>query len=166
MYIRIISLAVITTVVLSLMISCANGQVLKLADWYDGSKIAESLDSSGWVPSTNWEKVHYWVAKRNRGYLIINWELTKKTLLQVIQFPQNNKELENAVYAFIGLGVDEIIPNLERVMDSNGSKKLAEAYLNCNNAILYKRAEEWAKTHGYTISSDFYGNKPVSWGGM
>jgi hypothetical protein len=141
-------------------------QILKLADWNDGSKIAESLESSGWVPSSDWEKVHYWVAKRKRGYLIIYWNLTKETLLQVIQSPKNNKELENAIYALVGLGVDEIIPHLERIMDSNGNKQLAEAYLNCNNAILYKRAKEWANAHGYSISSGFYGHHPVSWGGM
>ena len=140
--------------------------ILKLADWDGGNKIAESLESSAWIPSSDWEKVHYWVAKRKRGYLVIYWDTTKKTLLHVIQSPKNRKELENAVYALVGLGIDEIIPQLERIMDTYGTKELAEAYLNCNNAILYNRAESWAKARGYSISSGFFGQHPVSWGGM
>lgn len=137
-----------------------------MANWENGGDIADALTASGWTPETEREMVLYWVAKRKKGQLVINWDTSQKVLLEIIRNPNNREALSNAVYALVGLGIDEILPVLKNIMETSGSENLAESYLNCSNVILYNSAKKWAASNGYRIKSGYFGSKPVSWGGM
>ncbi len=69
----------------------------------------------------------------------------------------------NTLYAFIGIGKEEIIPELIEKLNTVGNKTTAEAYLNCGHSGLANAAKEWAWRHGYSISTGS-GNAPVGWG--
>ena len=64
----------------------------------------------------------------------------------------NYHTIENAVYAFIGMGKEEILPVLAEKLTTDGKKAMAEVYLNCGHPELQEAAEEWADKNGYIIS--------------
>jgi hypothetical protein len=72
-------------------------------------------------------------------------------------------KVENALFTFISLGRQDIIPDLIRVLNNKGTKNTAEIYLNCGNSQLEAAAMTWAKRHGYHITS-LPGSGPVKWG--
>lgn len=73
------------------------------------------------------------------------------------------RQIENALFAFIGIGIDNIMPVLISKLNRIGDKTMAEAYLNCGHDKLIKAANEWAEKHGYIIKAGA-GIHPVSWG--
>jgi len=75
----------------------------------------------------------------------------------------DRRKTENAAYAFVSLGKEEIIPNLIDTLDTHGTKEMAEMYLNCGNTRLADAARSAASKHGYQFSSDPPANK-VAWG--
>ena len=103
------------------------------------------------------------ILHRNGKELKKNWKLTKEVLLKDIR-GGNYGVIVNAVYAFIGIGREEMIPVLIRILNTEGDKTMAEAFLNCGHSELNAAAREWAVRHGYTISPGS-GAHPVSWGG-
>jgi len=133
-----------------------------LQDWYAGSTAAEALDKLGWKPESIKDKVHYFVAKRDGYNLEKIWAQTKKVLLEDVE-SNKYRIIENALYAFIGIGKTEIIPELIDILNRKGTKTMAEAYLNCGNEELYNATRDWASRHGYIIVPGA-GAHPVSWG--
>jgi hypothetical protein len=75
----------------------------------------------------------------------------------------NQQRVENAVYAFVSLGVDEVISELKRILNDHGHKDMAEVYLNCGENRLARAAKSWASAHGYSISKRV-GSTRIAWG--
>lgn len=92
-----------------------------------------------------------------------NWQLTQAVLLEDIR-SSNYKDILNALVAFIGIGNKEIIPKLIDILNDEGTKEMAEAFLNSGSSELNAEAKKWAAKSGYTITQG-PGYHPVNWGG-
>jgi len=134
------------------------------ADWGAGKSIAGALDNMGWKPNSTEEEVHYLVAKRDKYGLKKKWAETKQVLLNDVE-SDNREVVKNAVYAFIAIGNEEIIPDLIAILDNRGNVIMAETYLNSGNKKLDDAARDWARRNGYKITSG-YGASDVNWGSM
>lgn len=108
------------------------------------------------------KKILGWIAEADGRKLKKEWQMTKEVLLKELD-SNNYRLMEEALISFMGIGNQEIIPVLIEKLDKKGNKILAEIYLNCGHSELSKAANEWAKTHGYTIDMGD-GANPVSWG--
>jgi hypothetical protein len=106
--------------------------------------------------------IHFWIAQRKKQSLIENWDKTSEVLLNDIR-SRDYETIRNALYAIIGIGKKEMIPLLSNELEINGSKEMAEAYLNCGEENLEESAEIWANNHGYDITRTG-GWAPISWG--
>ena len=134
----------------------------ELTDWLHNEKIANILIRSGWRPQSDDDRIHLWVARRQKKDLLNNWDITTKILLKDID-SGNLNAIRNAIYTFIGIGRKNIIPDLINRLNSAGSREMAEIYLNCGSQQLETAAQDWARRHGYRIFSSGAGI-PVSWG--
>lgn len=134
-----------------------------LPDWNNGDKILEVLHKLGWKPSSINDTIHILVIKRDWTQLNQMWEITKKVLLYDIN-SNNPIYIQNAVFAFISIGNESILPDLIKVLNNSGDVKIAESYLNCGNKELSDAAKAWAYRNGYSITSSGGGSFP-SWGG-
>ena len=135
-----------------------------LKDWNEGREVANELREIGWQPQSINDKVHYAIAMRDKSILTSNWEQTKSVLLEDV-LSNEYRVIENALYAFIGIGNQEIIPALINTLNSKGNKTMAEAYLNCGHNELDYAARAWAARNGYTITAGS-GAAPVGWGAL
>lgn len=135
-----------------------------LRDWEAGGTVASVLHTYRWNPLAAGENAHYNVAIRNKYGLLQEWTSAKNVLLRDIE-SEEYLVIENALYAFIGIGRHEIIPELIEKLNQKGTKTMAEAYLNCGLDELRKAAEDWAVKHGYSIKAGS-GAHPVNWGSM
>jgi HEAT repeat protein len=135
-----------------------------LVDWYSGEAVASALKKLEWSPRSEEERIHFAVAKRDRIDLRVNWNLARKVLLSDID-STDYRIIENALFAFIGIGKSEIVSELVQNLKTKGNKTMAEAYLNCGHKELYKAARDWAAMHGYVILKGS-GEAPVGWGSM
>jgi HEAT repeat protein len=135
-----------------------------LTDWYSNESAAIALGMLSWEPSSNKHKVRLWVAQRDGNMLRQNWQMVKTILLNEL-LAEEYAVIENALYAFTGIGNDEILGTLVDQLNKKGNKLMAEAYLNCGNIKLVESAKAWAKKQGYTIRSGF-GHSPIAWGSM
>ena len=138
--------------------------VRTLPDWWAGETIANTLTKLGWKAAVKEEKVHFWVALRDSESLKNSWAQTKQVLLNDV-VTSNNLAIENALYAFIGIGKREIIKDLIDALNNYGNKTMAEAYLNCGSQELYDAGVQWANNNGYTIFQG-PGAAPINWGTM
>ena len=119
-----------------------------LPDWAAKDRLGAALKILGWKPTSDTEQVYVWICNEDDSNLKTNWEKTKRVLLADMQSGKERK-IENAVYTFVSLGRKEIIPDLIRILNTQGSKEMAEAYLSCDRGGLDKAALEWASAHGY-----------------
>lgn len=141
-----------------------NALVKHLTYWHLGVEIARVLNRMDWEPKSEVDKIHLLVAQRNGRELRDKWSIVKTILLQDIE-ANNYSIIENALYAFIGIGRHEIIPLLVEKLNVRGTRIMAEAFLNCGFEELHRAAKEWASKHGYTISTG-PGAHPINWGQM
>lgn len=135
-----------------------------LRNWKHNKDVANILRELKWKPTTRNEKVHFWLANRDSEMLKQNWGMTKAVLLSDID-TNNYIAIENSLYGFIGIGKSEIIDTLVKKISKQGSKELAEAYINCGKSELVSAGEEWAKVHGYSINTG-NGFSSGGWGEM
>jgi len=135
-----------------------------LTDWHINERAANGLSKRGWLPQSDKDRIHLHVAERNGNYLRENWHVTKNILLKDIE-SINYFTIENALYAFMGIGREEIIPILIEKLNTKGTKIMAEAYLNCGHDKLDKAARDWATRNGYSIIKG-HGASPIGWGRM
>jgi hypothetical protein len=133
-----------------------------LPNWEKNGVYGKLLSALGWQPQTEREQVYFWICMRQATVLTGNWEQTRHILLEDMQ-SGDNKRMYNAVFTFICLGREDIISELVMILTKQGSKEMAEAYLNCGNEQLRMSAEGWANRYGYTITPG-QGSSPVSWG--
>lgn len=135
-----------------------------LDDWHSNAAVAKALDGLGWKPPSEKDRVHYLVARRDGTELMKDWETTQRILLADVE-SSSYRTIENALYAFIGIGNEEAIHVLVETLQSRGNKIMAEAYLNCRHKSLDEAARAWAKRNGYDVKASA-GSSPVSWGSM
>lgn len=146
--------------------SVIRSMVAKLNDWHANHRAAAVLTNLGWRASTDAEQVFLLVGQRDSQTLVAKWPLTKSVLLKAIDSPQFNT-IQTALFAFIALGKEEIIPVLIDKLNRTGNKTMGEAFLNCGEPRLRRAAEDWARQRRYTISSaQGTGSAPVRWGWM
>ncbi|HHT9109043.1 MAG TPA: HEAT repeat domain-containing protein, partial [Candidatus Wunengus sp. YC64] len=106
--------------------------------------------------------IHSYMARKDGDSLRRHWNIVKVVLLKDVE-SNDYGIIENTLYAFIGIGKEEIIPELIEKLNTKGGKTMAEAYLNCGHPELAEAAREWARRNGYSISTGS-GNAPVGWG--
>lgn len=123
---------------------------------------AKALKKLHWKPQTEADTVHLLVAEKKAPELKQSWKRTQKVLLADIESPQYHN-VENALIAFIGIGNTDILPILIEVLDTKGTKTMAEAYLNCRHPELENAARAWARKHGYRVEK-VGGRASVGWG--
>ncbi len=135
-----------------------------LGDWILGPRIVEVLNGLGWKPTTDEETVRFYVASRNRDALLQNWETSRKVLLDDLNSGDARRS-ENAVYALIGIGKDDVLEPLATILRSKGSPEIAQAFLGSGHAHLSEIARNWAKEHGKEVQA---GNDTavVKWGSL
>ena len=121
-----------------------------LTDWHSNTSVAKALLGLGGKPESEEDKIHLLVAQRDGKRLSENWEVTQKVLLKDVE-SNDSCTIENALYAFIGLGKKEIIPLLINKLNRKGTATMAEAYFNCGSGELANVARVWASKHGYYI---------------
>ncbi|MFC1550879.1 HEAT repeat domain-containing protein [Candidatus Neomarinimicrobiota bacterium] len=134
-----------------------------LSNWYVGKDAAHALNTLGWMPESTSDYIHLFVTQRNGIKLKSMWEGTKRVLLEDMYSDKENS-IKNALFAFVAIGKQEIIPELINILNNKGTKATATAYLNCGNEELSKAAKSWAKKHGYFIMQSPGGSSNVSWG--
>jgi hypothetical protein len=133
-----------------------------LPDWDNNEKIGLALERLGWNPTSDSDWVYMWICKADGPALKTHWQETRKVLLADVK-SGNRRKIENAVYTFVSLGQEEIIPELVHIIKKNGNREMAETYLNCGQEDLGQAARTWAKKHGYEILSGQAANE-ASWG--
>ena len=111
-----------------------------------------ALDSLEWKPVIPSNRIHYLYAKGQKNALLNEWELTNKILLNDIRSGTQNL-IQYAVSAFIDLKGNSIIPELIKILDSNGDVSIAQVYLDSGNQRLAKAAIRWADRHGFHMVS-------------
>jgi flagellar biosynthesis/type III secretory pathway chaperone len=134
-----------------------------LTQWYIARHTANILETLGWEPRTPEEEIHYLVARRANNDLQALWSETKRILMKDITSKDNDK-ISNALYAFIGIGKEEVISDLLRLLENYGTLQIAEAYLNSGNKRLIKGAVSWSQDRGLEVQKYSEGNSPVQWG--
>lgn len=134
-----------------------------LTQWYVAQYTVDVLDAIGWKPRTDEDEIHYLVAKRAHGDLQALWVDTKRILMKDIE-SKDPELISNALYAFIGMGREEVINDLLKLLDNHGTVQIAEAYLNSGNDILAKGAKNWTSDRGLVVQRYSEGNSPVEWG--
>ena len=138
--------------------------VNSLGDWVSGPRIAGILKSLNWQPSSDEERIRFDVATRNSKALLQNWETARKVLVSDANHGSEG-QVNNAVFALIGLGRDEILDELARILRAKGSIQIAAAYLESGNDPLSKIAAKWAKEQGSEIKPGST-TRSVKWGRM
>jgi hypothetical protein len=124
-----------------------------LTDWEVRHSAAMALDSLGWKPVISSNRIHYLYAKGQKNELLNEWELTNKTLSDDLR--SGKKQLiQYAVYAFIDLKGDYIIPDLIKILDSTGDVFIAQVYLDSGHQELMESARRWADRHGFSAASE------------
>jgi len=133
-----------------------------MSDWEAGRSSALALRKLNWKPESMRDKIHLLVVEKNGIELKNLWDDTKSVLLNDVE-SNNYRVIQNAIFAFIALGKQEIIPELIEILNTKGTKTTAEVFLNCGNSELSSAARSWAISRGYTITSA-RGNSAVQWG--
>jgi HEAT repeat protein len=132
-----------------------------LADWFYGPRIALVLRREHWTPETDADRIHLWIARRDRARLVRYWSATKTVLLADLK----SRFALSALYAAITIGEADFIPDATATLVTGGNRAMAEAFLNCGQPDLKDAAEAWAKARGYAILAG-PDAPPVSWGEM
>ena len=137
----------------------------KLTDWHVSQYVAKILQTLQWTPRSDEELAHFQVALKNSQFIENNWELVRRVLTRDLN-SKDSPDVENALYAFIGIGRKEVVEDLVAVLNDKGNLPIAEAYLNCGQSRLADAAEIWAMNNGYKVHQFKKGIQPVQWGSM
>jgi energy-coupling factor transporter transmembrane protein EcfT len=141
------------------LVSCL---IERKSEYSLSEEVANALEKIGWQPTSEEERVLFFVAKKDADELMHIWDQTKRVLLKDLQ---SNKidSMKFAVYVFLSVGNEEIIDVLIGELDRSDCKEVAEIYLNCGNTALEHAAEQWAHANGYTITY-YPGSAYADWG--
>jgi HEAT repeat protein len=137
-----------------------------LTDWTMKSDAGKALEKLNWQPETDRDRVRYWIALGRGTMLNEQWDTTKRVLMEDVKSSQRNL-IDYALYAFITIGNQDVIPNLVDALHNQESKEMALAYLNCGQPTLEAAGNTWASDRGYEVikTKDTSGRK-VAWGAL
>jgi HEAT repeats len=137
-----------------------------LTNWGLKSDAGKALEKLNWQPDNDRDRVRYWVALGRGKMLNEQWSMAKKVLMEDIKSNKRNL-IDYALYAFITIGNQDVIPNLVDALHSQESKEMALAYLNCGQPTLEAAGNTWARDRGYEVikTKDTSGRK-VAWGAL
>ncbi|MEM9244887.1 MAG: HEAT repeat domain-containing protein, partial [Cyanobacteria bacterium P01_F01_bin.153] len=135
----------------------------ELTDWNVAPKAAASLKTLGWTPEGDREQVLLWLASRDKKQLTGNWETTKTVLLAEAS-NGNGEAVSNALYGFVGIGDESVVPDLKKNLNNRGNKEVALAYLNCGQPELEAAAKDWANRNGYQVIKTPGATAAAQWG--
>jgi hypothetical protein len=77
----------------------------------------------------------------------------------------DDQAVQNAVFALVGIGREDTIGGLVKILQEKGTATIANVFLNCGNAILRDAAREWASRSGTGIDAPD-SSYDIEWGGM
>ena len=135
----------------------------KLANWQIAPHAAKVLSELQWAPSTDEEIVRFKVALKELDFIQANWTLVRTVLTRDL-YSKDPQKIQNALYAFIGIGRKEVIDDLITALNNKGDLRIAEAYLNSGQNKLVAAAEVWAMNNGQEVHQFKKGIQPVQWG--
>ncbi|MEJ2245007.1 MAG: HEAT repeat domain-containing protein [Acidobacteriota bacterium] len=135
-----------------------------LCDWTLGPGILEILNKMEWQPSSAEERIWVYVAERDRQSLLDNWDTAKKVLIDDMA-GAGNLEIENAVFALIGIGKDETVDDLVGILGKKGTAAMAKAFHTSGNPALIEAAQNWSIQNSVELDSGD-DNPVVEWGEM
>ena len=135
--------------------------VAELQNWDTAQEATDALQKFGWSPQSIEETVHWLVAKRDGNALRQTWDQTKQVLSKDLKSDED-RVVNNALYAFIALGKEEVIEELIDTLNAKGAKIIAAVYLSCGSKELGDAALDWAKKNQVYISADSAAC-PVGW---
>jgi HEAT repeat protein len=138
--------------------------VKSLSDWTIGPRVAEILEDLHWQPSSDRERVWFEVATRNRQSLLQYWETTRRVLVDYAN-SEDSTRIQDAVFALIGIGRDEVVDALVSLLDKKGNLEIASAFLDCGNDYLYEAARKWVEERNGNLEHRHEGSI-VKWGQM
>ena len=133
-----------------------------LGDWRMGPRIAEILKNLNWHASSEDDRIRFEVAARNREALLQNWESARKILVADLNSGEAGK-VEYAAYALIGIGQDDVLDELARILRTRGTPDIANAFLQCGNESLSGLARSWLAENGKEVRAADDG-AAVKWG--
>jgi HEAT repeat protein len=136
--------------------------IRELKHWETAQDAAEALEKLGWSPQSVEETIHLLVAKRDGNTLRKNWDQTKQVLSEDLK-SEDDRDVKNALYAFIALGEEEITKELIDTLNAKGDRIIAVVYLNCGDNKLSSAAMDWAKKTRVYLRTDSVAY-PVGWG--
>jgi HEAT repeat protein len=137
-----------------------------LTDWVMKSDAGMALAKLNWQPQTDRERVYYWVALEQGAMLNEHWAVTKQVLMADVKSGQRYL-IDYALYAFITIGNQDVIPALVDALHAQENQEMALAYLNCGESTLEAAGETWAKDRGYEVyQTEDASARKVVWGGM
>ena len=135
-----------------------------MGDWLAGPLIAGILEGLKWQPSTDEERVWFHIASRNIKWILGNWDTAGKVLLESAE-SGDNRRVENAVFALIGIGQNEAVDELVKIIERGGTRTIAKAYMDSGNDTLINAARSWIARSGTEMNTG--GPQPVvPWGSM
>ena len=128
--------------------------VAQLTDWRSiiQKETIKALSKFNWKASSTTEIIHLAAAKRDKKLLLERWQDTKEILLADVA-SKDGFARNNAVYTFIRLGRETILPDLVKIIHKQGHIGLARTYLHSGNKTLKSAGIKWAHTHGYVIKT-------------
>jgi hypothetical protein len=131
-----------------------------LPEWELNKVLGESLKLLGWKPETEREKLYVLIGGHDKKRLEEQWDSFKPLLLEDVK-SGDRKRIYNAICSIVSLGREEMVDDLLQVLRENGTRIIAEIYLNSGNLRLRVEAESWAKKNGYQIAPG--GSGGASW---
>lgn len=135
-----------------------------LRDWFAGPRALKILDGLKWKPSTDEDRVWFYIASRNIKSIMENWDTTRKVLLESAESGDSGR-IENVVFALIGIGQSDAVEELLKIMEQSGTQAIAKAYIDSGNDTLIEAARNWISRTGTKMNNE--SQQPVVlWGSM
>ncbi len=136
-----------------------------LRDRRIGAIASNALAKLEWQPGTDTERVYYLIGLKASERLTGKdfWPVVRNVLIRDIQ-SSDYEVFAYALYSFIALGADDVMPVLLNKLASDGNKEMANAYLNSGHPELSKAGADWARSHGYIVNTVSRSNATVRWG--
>ena len=125
--------------------------------------------AAAWAGFRTWglkgeEGYEWWEDLRQRWSVRPEITLIDRVLLKDVE-AADYATMENAVFALIMLGREELVPKLVAKLENKGTVNMANAYLHSGHAGLKRAALSFAKRHGYIIVEGPGDRSGVRWGG-
>ena len=134
----------------------------QLHSWKRGPKAWRALEAAGWKPEDATLRVLALAAARDLEGLRADFDSVQDVLLAEVA-SQEARRVENGVYHLMAIGRGESLWRLKDILLADGTKSMAETYLNAGSNVLEEAAREWAEQRGYRITRGS-GAHETNWG--